>query len=263
MIRLLIHHSNEKIPFFIVQLIEIFFLPILIILSFLLFIFGIIFDSKITIYDENTFIGLIAVYKKVRIQFSYGMIILFLFGSFLIIIGSGIHHVANTLWFSAVFKHIDTYSSEFLNEIYFYDEILSHWLIYTGIYLLLFIPIKINFKYGLRHYKHYLYLLPVVILFQFIIAFFFCLFLIEGVFGWFGIFWSLLIIFYCLWNINKLYSGYKQNKLLFIQSYYVSIIALFFNITTILFLLIYLYIFKGFIQPSEWGFWCQYRVFLC
>ena len=113
------------VPTGVLESINILILPLFIMSSLVIIMIGLRFDKDDQKSKAMTVkITLIDIFKENGISKTYLM--LAFIGLMLISIGIGMHNVANYLWFSALSKNIQNYSKDFMDEIYFFDEIVSH-----------------------------------------------------------------------------------------------------------------------------------------
>ncbi|MCY3413758.1 MAG: hypothetical protein INQ03_19095 [Candidatus Heimdallarchaeota archaeon] len=207
----------------------------------LYFITGLlVFPLIVFVYYSIIFRAIIADSTvNIHTTFSLGQFLVIEIGSIFFIIGHGIHFVTNYLWFSALDKGLLA-NSVFAQEIYLFDELLGHWFLITGLYLLLIELIILSFNHPSQGDEHKL-LITFVILSIVPFASIWAYFVLEGLYAISAICFSLFNIFYCSLKLKS-----KEVEL---RNHPMIMYIMIFSIITIAYLLIYYIIFGAFIEP--------------
>ncbi len=176
------------------------------------------------------------------------MIIMYLIGLTLFLIGHGLHVGTNFLNKMAIESNIDTINPTFYQQIWNLDEIVSHWFLFSGLLILIFLIGYLNLKLpSTRKISSLQWFF--VILATMVTASIWAVINVEGEYAWWGLISSIVIILYFS---NKL-RNFKNNlsfKKIANRYMIVCFIIMFFSFS-ICWFIGYFLVFGGFIQPSD------------
>ena len=254
----------------------------LLILPFSLFVFhffmvsGVFIDRQISngpLHINKSLLSIKIMWGEKEISLTFFFLISYLLGVLFVVLGYSMNYSANILWFSGLNHGLHQTHPAFMNQIWLFDEILGHWFLFTGIFLLAVNLGVFNLQHPSRRtisWKIH-FLLIAVILF---VSILWVLFIVEGDFGWTGTIFSLILIIFYLYKIksrlhrnSSFTNPIKLNRFDLLRTSLNQFPNVWYQFcffaTTFFGLIFYFWLFKGFVQPSEFNFWCQLKFFLC
>ena len=256
--------------------------PILVLITIVIIMLGIFQEAICDNTSNSEFkvtVSLTNLFKKeckaVTISLSTNNIIhaiIFTLGVILFLIGHGMRWTANYLNFTATNEGIHVSNPDFYEEIWFFDEILGHWLLFSGFWLLILSVIVMNVRFPSRKFmtKKELVIWSGLALMG---STAWVLTSIEGAYATWGLMIGIMIIlgtilFFFFFYAHKNREYLKRPCLLdlmheIISKYKMLFFLAMFSTFSILQYIIYFFAFGGqFIQPSELGVFDRLRELL-
>ena len=155
--------------------------------NLLILLYGIYVDADGVSPDGGLYFKVSDKYAKITGK----QLLLALLGLFIFEMGHGMHFTANLFWYSE-FRFIS--STLFEGQIYYFDEVLGHFLLFTGFYMMVFsLALANQSNPGARLHNWLRYSLPFLIP---VAALIWIPLLIEGLFALQGYILSIIFLIY-------------------------------------------------------------------
>ncbi|MHA2251771.1 MAG: hypothetical protein ACXAD7_15510 [Candidatus Kariarchaeaceae archaeon] len=153
--------------------------------NLLILLYGVYVDAEEKSPNGGLYLKISDKYAKITGK----QLLLAILGLIIFEMGHGMHFTANLFWYS---EHRHLSSALFEEQIYYFDELLGHYLLFSGFHILVFsLAFANQSNPGARLHKLFYYSIPVLIP---LVALIWILLLIEGLFAWQGYVLSIVFL---------------------------------------------------------------------